>query len=100
MENTCNSMYIYDPKDQYTLPDFYKKYGDQLPLLVIVTEGFSGRTAYDELSTNQVILLHRVVHQIRAIGRLANQANRKHEEFVSIPVCSSHMFSVVKNFRN
>lgn len=54
MENTCNSMYIYDPKDQYTLPDFYQKYGDQLPLLVIVTEGFSGRTAYDELSTNQV----------------------------------------------
>lgn len=47
-------MYVYDPKDQYTLPDFYQKYGDQLPLLVIVTEGFSGRTAYDELSTNQV----------------------------------------------
>ncbi|CAG2204073.1 unnamed protein product [Mytilus edulis] len=57
MENTCNSMYVYDPKDQYTLPDFYQKYGDQLPLLVIVTEGFSGG---GQLTMNYLLIRNRL----------------------------------------
>lgn len=100
MEQLCDCDYEYDSEGQYTLPEFHQKYKDKLPLLVVVSGGFNGKTTYDEVSTNQVIWFHRVCQQTRILGRLSNQAVRQYEEFVSIPVHSSHMFTVFTSSRN
>ncbi|XP_076083946.1 uncharacterized protein LOC143054780 isoform X2 [Mytilus galloprovincialis] len=100
MEHLCDCDYDFDSEDQYTLPEFHQKYKDKLPLLVVVSGGFNGKTTYDEVSTNQVIWFHRVCKQTRVLGRLSNQAVRDYEEFVSIPVHSSHMFTVFTSSRH
>ncbi|CAG2204078.1 unnamed protein product [Mytilus edulis] len=100
MEQLCDCDYEYDSEDQYTMPEFHQKYKDKLPLLVVVSGGFNGKTTYDEVSTNQVIWFHRVCQQTRVLGRLSNQAVRQYEEFVSIPVHSSHMFTVFTSSKN
>ncbi|VDI74517.1 Hypothetical predicted protein [Mytilus galloprovincialis] len=100
MEHLCDCDYVFDSEDQYTLPEFHQKYKDKLPLLVVVSGGFNGKTTYDEVSTNQVIWFHRVCKQTRVLGRLSNQAVRDYEEFVSIPVHSSHMFTVFTSSRH
>ena len=46
--------YEFDPEKQLTLPEFYRKFKDKLPLLVIVTEGFYGETKYDDYANDQV----------------------------------------------
>lgn len=56
MEHLCDCDYVFDSEDQYTLPEFHQKYKDKLPLLVVVSGGFNGKTTYDEVSTNQVYL--------------------------------------------
>lgn len=48
------SDYVYDEDDQYTVPEFFHKYKDRLPSLVVVTGGFCGLTNYDDYSNDQV----------------------------------------------
>ena len=47
--------YEYDEKNQLSLPEFHKKFKDQLPMLVIVTGGYYGETKYDDFSNDQVL---------------------------------------------
>jgi len=47
--------YEYDEKKQRNLPQFHKEFKDQLPMLVIVTEGFHGETKYDDFPNDQVL---------------------------------------------
>ena len=46
--------YEYDEKKQRNLQQFHKEFKDQLPMLVIVTEGSYGETKYDDFSNDQV----------------------------------------------
>ena len=48
------SDYDYDDEEKHILPDFHKKFKDQLPMLVVVTEGFYGETKYDDYAADQV----------------------------------------------
>ncbi|CAC5383733.1 unnamed protein product [Mytilus coruscus] len=87
--------YKYDVELQLPLPEFFRKYKDKLPLLVIVTDGFCGETKNDEFAYAEIIRLHKPCQQLRVLGRCLAHDGAK-EEFLSIPVDSSCMFSVVK----
>ncbi|XP_071143066.1 uncharacterized protein [Mytilus edulis] len=87
--------YKYDVEQQLPLPEFFRNYKDKLPLLVIVTAGFCGETKNDEYPYNEIIRLHKSCSQLRVIGKFSSHDGAK-QEFLSIPVDSSCMFSVVK----
>lgn len=53
------SDYEYSEEKQLTLPEFHRRYKDNLPLLIIVTEGFYGETKYDDYANDQVRLKYK-----------------------------------------
>lgn len=91
------SDYEYSEEKQLTLPEFHRRYKDNLPLLVIVTEGFYGETKYDDYANDQIIRLHRACQQLRALARLSRDAGNLRDEFLSIPVDGKYKFAVVKS---
>ncbi|CAG2230767.1 unnamed protein product [Mytilus edulis] len=89
--------YEYSKEEQLPLPEFHRRYKDNLPLLVIVTEGFYGETKYDDFANDQIIRLHRTCQQLRALARLSTDDGSQRDEFLSIPVDGKYKFSVVKS---
>ncbi|XP_063406476.1 uncharacterized protein LOC134690439 [Mytilus trossulus] len=87
--------YTYDVEQQLPLPEFFRNYSDKLPVLVIVTDGFCGETKNDEYAYAEIIRLHKTCQQLRVLGKLSAHDSAK-EEFLSIPVDGSCMFSDVK----
>ncbi|CAC5385892.1 unnamed protein product [Mytilus coruscus] len=91
------SAFEYSEEKQLTLPEFHRKYKDNLPLLVIVTKGFHGETMYDDYANGQIIRLNRACQQLRALARLSRDAGSIRDEFLSIPVYGKYKFAVVKS---
>ncbi|OPL21276.1 hypothetical protein AM593_06587, partial [Mytilus galloprovincialis] len=89
-------LFQYSEEKQLTLPEFHRRYKDNLPLLVIVTEGFHGETHFDDYTTNQIIRLHQPCQQPRALAKLSKNAGILNDEFLSIPVYGKYKFAVVK----
>ena len=46
--------FIYDEKVEYDLPEFFAKFKDKLPQLVVVTGGDYGMTKWDDLANDTV----------------------------------------------
>ncbi|CAG2253977.1 CDH12 [Mytilus edulis] len=92
-------LFQYSEGKQLTLPEFHRRYRENLPLLVIVTKGFNGETHYDDYATNQIIRFHRACQQPRALARLSTDAGSQRDEFLSIPVDGKYKFAVVKSLK-
>ena len=56
-----DSVFEYDEDTEYPLPEFFTKFKDKLPQLVVVTGGDYGMTKWDDLSNDTVST--RDVHQ-------------------------------------
>lgn len=91
--------FLYNESDSLTMKDYFKKYKDDLPHLVIVTGGHYGMTVYDDFPTDQVIRFHTYSTQRRVIARVSTEARTCNLEFYNIPVDEKYRFRVVRGWQ-
>ncbi|XP_046564232.1 uncharacterized protein LOC124273064 [Haliotis rubra] len=81
-----------DNGENYTLREFYDKHQDDLPKLILITQGQCGLTDMETVPAYQVIRCHRFSRQTRVM------AKAKKKVTVSIPVDSQHLFKLNQEY--
>ncbi|XP_067665428.1 uncharacterized protein [Haliotis asinina] len=82
--------YFSDNGENYTLREFYAKHQDDLPKLILITQGQCGLTDMETLPAYQVIRCLRFSRQRRVMAKAMKKVT------VSIPVDSQHLFKLNK----
>ncbi|XP_071113846.1 uncharacterized protein [Haliotis cracherodii] len=77
-----------DNGENYTLREFFEEHENNLPKLILVTQGQCGLTDIETVPAYQVIRCHTFSRQRRVMAKAKRQIN------VSIPVDSQHLFRV------
>ncbi|KAJ8321838.1 hypothetical protein KUTeg_000309 [Tegillarca granosa] len=98
--HTSKMEYIFDEDDDMSMQEYFKKYKDKLPDLVIVTGGHYGLTQYDDYANDQVIRFTTYSSQPRVIARDSSGAKSSVQlEYLNIPVDTQYKFRVVHGAR-
>ncbi|KAH3711600.1 uncharacterized protein LOC127858218 [Dreissena polymorpha] len=77
----------------YTVAEFYERFGKALPRLVMVTEGFFGDIIEDTFDRTMIIRIQTVSKQRRVVAR-ADMGD--HSKLISIPITYPEKVCVVK----
>ncbi|XP_060569712.1 uncharacterized protein LOC132728118 [Ruditapes philippinarum] len=89
---TRDMEFVHEKKD-YNVAEFYERFNNDLPQIVIVTQGFCGTITEDTFDKEQVLRIHVVSKQRRVIAKFQYKNNSR---LISIPESYEERLCVVK----
>ncbi|XP_062599987.1 uncharacterized protein LOC134261576 [Saccostrea cucullata] len=84
---------LFNPEDEISLPEFYQKYRQCLPMLVVVVGGHNGTTEFDDTPSDTIIRYNK----FQSVKRALAQDPKTRRNYISIPVNAKYKFNVIKS---
>lgn len=86
------------PQEGMTVKEFYDRFKDQLPKIVLITEGYHGETGIESFGRGQIIRIHTIFKQQRVKAELVHGRGTNPEDYhISIPLDYKANFYEVKH---
>ncbi|KAJ8321762.1 hypothetical protein KUTeg_000233 [Tegillarca granosa] len=86
------------PQEGMTVKEFYDRFKDQLPKVVLITEGYHGETGIESFGRGQIIRIHTIFKQQRVKAELVHGRGTNPEDYhISIPLDYKANFYEVKH---
>ncbi|KAH3709441.1 uncharacterized protein LOC127859056 isoform X2 [Dreissena polymorpha] len=83
-------------KNDYSVPEFYERFGKELPQVIMISQGFCGDIVEDSFDRESIIRIQTVSKQRRVVAR-ADMGD--HSKLISIPLTYPEKVCVVKNHK-
>ncbi|XP_052251358.1 uncharacterized protein LOC127858342 isoform X2 [Dreissena polymorpha] len=83
-------------KNDYSVPEFYERFGKELPQVIMISQGFFGDIVEDTFDREMIIRIQTVSKQRRVVAR-ADMGD--HSKLISIPLTYPETVCVVKKHK-
>ncbi|KAH3712917.1 uncharacterized protein LOC127859037 isoform X1 [Dreissena polymorpha] len=83
-------------KNDYSVPEFYERFGKELPQVIMISQGFFGDIVEDTFDRESIIRIQTVSKQRRVVAR-ADMGD--HSKLISIPLTYPEKVCVVKKHK-